>query len=324
MKQLIDKWRRGKQLTDDELQQVHRIISGKDATELNHWLSEAWNKDHSQVNVHLTFKELKDEIDRQGKAQKKALGHGRLFRIGLKVAAAFMFAISVYTYFDSNKETVKSYQVVTQKGERKTFWLPDSTRVQLNVDSKIVVAQGYSISNRNISLTGEAIFKVSKNEELPFVVDSDSLFTRAVGTKFQVSAYPVEGVQDIVLFEGAIVVSKSGVFTQNLSPGERLKYHWNNNLVLKERIASGELAALEHQGLVFNNANFSQVIRQLERYFNVTVHCNEYMFKDVAFSMHMKKETSIEDMLMIMGETIGFTYRIDQNKQIYIKEKETR
>ncbi|WP_207436039.1 FecR family protein [Sabulibacter ruber] len=73
-------------------------------------------------------------------------------------------------------------------GLRKKLVLPDGSVAYLNSNSQLTVFQDFS-QERKVKLQGEAFFEVKKNEHLPFVVETEGLRTKVLGTSFNVSSY---------------------------------------------------------------------------------------------------------------------------------------
>jgi transmembrane sensor len=97
-------------------------------------------------------------------------------------------------------------EFATGLGETRDVRLSDGSVVTLNTNSRIAVA--YSDKVRRIRLTqGEAIFKVAKNKQRPFIVSAHETDVRAVGTKFTVQVLPERPVR-ILVQEGVIEVMR--------------------------------------------------------------------------------------------------------------------
>src|SRR5690606_31599960 len=74
-----------------------------------------------------------------------------------------------------------------------TFLLPDSSTMVLEPMSKATFSQQES-NERKVELTGEAFFDVRKNPHRPFIVLSNRLITKVLGTKFKVNSSAAKGI----------------------------------------------------------------------------------------------------------------------------------
>lgn len=103
-----------------------------------------------------------------------------------------------------------AWQLYTQRcvyttdiGEQRTIALVDGSSVELNARTKIKVR--YSDQRRTIELLqGQALFRVAKDPNRPFIVDSNGTHVRAVGTQFDVYR-KVDGTL-VTVVEGRVAV----------------------------------------------------------------------------------------------------------------------
>lgn len=79
--------------------------------------------------------------------------------------------------------------VAVPAGQRAQITLADGTKVWLNSQSTLTYASNFGRQERNVLLDGEAYFEVSKNEKIPFFVNTETNKVRVVGTSFNVCAY---------------------------------------------------------------------------------------------------------------------------------------
>ena len=105
----------------------------------------------------------------------------------------------------------------------KIIALPDSSRVELSPNSKIVYANNFEI-NRKIIVEGEAYFKVKKDKIHPFQVFCNETTTTVLGTSFTVKEYNQKEVS-VELYEGSVQMSvKDQDKKWILKPGEKFIY----------------------------------------------------------------------------------------------------
>jgi transmembrane sensor len=115
-------------------------------------------------------------------------------------AAVVMLLCTLGIGFFSFQENLYS----TGVDEQRSIVLPDGSTVELNASSQLRVR--YSESERRIDLlSGQALFRVAKDEAHPFIVQTDRAHVRAVGTEFDVYRKRIGTVVTVV--EGRVAVS---------------------------------------------------------------------------------------------------------------------
>ena len=117
------------------------------------------------------------------------------------------------------------------------FYLPDSTHVWLNQDSKIAYGDDFNADERRVSLSGEAYFEVKRDEERPFIIQTGKAETRVLGTSFNVRAYEDEESIEVAVTSGKVkFTSFSGEESRSefLRRNERAVYDKETNTLEKE------------------------------------------------------------------------------------------
>jgi transmembrane sensor len=95
----------------------------------------------------------------------------------------------------------------TAVGERRVLRLEDGSSVELNSRSRLRVQ--FSTAQRNVELLeGQVLFHVAKDPRRPFIVRSEALRVRAVGTEFDINRKTTGTTVTVV--EGRVAVYRSG------------------------------------------------------------------------------------------------------------------
>lgn len=192
--------------------------------------------------------------ERRGKEDSKTIP---LFRPKslLRVAAAIAVLLTgVWFYTNSLEDTV-----TTQFAESKELVLPDMSEIILNADSEIAYNEKKWDRNRNVSLQGEAFFKVAKGKR--FTVTTNAGTVTVLGTQFnvehrgdffEVSCY--EGIvsvgfdsKEIRLTAGRSVVVINGGMTEGNVPANGRPSWINKESSFKSIPLSYVLAEFERQ-----------------------------------------------------------------------------
>ncbi|MGQ8338810.1 FecR family protein [Sunxiuqinia sp. A32] len=207
--------------------------------------------------------------------------------------------------------------VETPRGEKSKVVLPDGTEVWLNASSRIEY-QSFTNKVRNISLVGEAFFKVTRNEKAPFIVKTPKCEVKVLGTEFNVMAYEQTSRNEVTLFKGSVEIATRNKKTI-LGIGEKL--------TVSEKGESKEQANLEQTyGWVENKLNFTSIpfgelIMRLENWYDVDIIYNENEFVDVEFTGTFKNEETIWEIIDAIGTYLPITYNEIENRKIQLMIK---
>lgn len=157
-------------------------------------------------------------------------------------------------------------------GQKSVHRLPDNTQVWLNAESSLMYPEKFADTLRLVQLQGEAFFEVAPDQQRPFVVEAAETRTQALGTAFNIHAYPEDSVVTIALWEGKVQVQKvEQVQNTILSPGNEL-------LIAKDKEAF-ELQLFNYERtlgwkegiLIFDGADFTEFRQAIERWYGVKV-----------------------------------------------------
>lgn len=208
-------------------------------------------------------------------------------------------------------------------GKMFNLILSDGTAVTLNSGSSITypVSFGQGVS-REVFLNGEAYFDVTPDTNNPFIVNANNLNVRVLGTKFIVTSYIEEKNIKTVLMEGSVGLYKGGEkFNEKtspiLKPGDLATWNKNDVAMKIEEVDPALYSAWMNGKLVFQHMEFADILRRLERHYNVEIINNNSDLDKEVFTARFDTE-SLEQALDAFAKNYPFEYdRI--NDQILIK-----
>jgi ferric-dicitrate binding protein FerR (iron transport regulator) len=100
-------------------------------------------------------------------------------------------------------------EYATGTGQRAAIVLADGSRVTLAPQSRLRVGADFGARTRTVSLVGEAIFDVTTATRTPFIVSTDGVDTRVLGTTFDVRRYPDDPAVRVAVVHGKVAVRSS-------------------------------------------------------------------------------------------------------------------
>ncbi len=254
-----------------------------------------WEKYEGETNMlnDDKFSELFDKIQRKidsktGKdIQKKQSVTIRTVTSWLtKAAAIFLIPVLAFLFYTLSENkietniyaniTVDTIEVISPIGSRTVVQLSDGSVVHLNYGSKIKYPQFFTGDTREIVLIGEGYFDVAHNPEKPFVVKTKKINIKALGTAFNVLAYPDDVVVETTLVNGKVVLEKNepdgNIKTiGSMKPNQHVSYNCNTGAVLSTQGDVNKYIAWKDGKLVFEDAYITEVADRLSRMFNVDI-----------------------------------------------------
>lgn len=264
---------------------------------------------------------------------------------------AIVFSIGMWTAWTLNSKPEEQLlqSIEVSLGSKSRITLPDGSKVWLNSGSKLTYQDGFGRKNRTLSLDGEGCFDVIKNKELPFEVHSGNVKIRVLGTKFNMKSYSEDENTKVTLIEGSLNVSTdSGTNTgKTIIPNQQVVINKQSNKLIvksvnafnyalwtetkKEEIVAKTVTRDKklpnmvvpnvtlRNILFFDEEPLNQIIRDLERAFNVSIELKEENLGTEKFYADFRNNETIYDILRIITMNNDLRYEIKDNKIIISK-----
>ncbi len=223
------------------------------------------------------------------------------------------------TYTDEvNKETLVYNTLMVPYGKRFEVQLSDGTHVHLNAGTSLKYPVKFiEGQNRQVFLKGEAFFDVAKDEEHPFIVNSDVLNVQVLGTQFNVSSYPEDQETDVVLVEGSVDLYTNEDVDNSLllKPGFKGSYNKKEKSMASAPVITRIYTSWIQGELVFRNMTFNNILKKMERHYNIDIVNNNTVLGNEKFNASFRNEP-IEKILEYFKITYNIDYTTNNNKVI--------
>ncbi len=150
-------------------------------------LKQLWEKGNIKVKDFDTAKAW-NRVQKQVKRKNQTKVISLWTRLNkTAVAAAAILLIGISALFVYNNMQVKMItKQLSANAEPIQIILPDSSVVWLNRNSAVTFPEKFKNNIRNIKLKGEAFFKVTRNPEKPFVINTQNAEITVLGTSFNI------------------------------------------------------------------------------------------------------------------------------------------
>lgn len=260
------------------------FMASKSSNRMNFNVEQAWNK----VDSKLT------------KAKILKINQ---FRHYFAYAACIAIVLGISLFFmkkGGNEETL----FTNTTSSLLSVVLPDSSRVTLYPQAKVIYLEDTKVKQRKTRLEGKAFFKVKPNKEHPFIVNNNETSIRVLGTSFMVDGV-ARSETSIFVREGVVQVSTDTdkvilkADEQAVSNGEK---------IVKSHIENSELLFDNHIiQKAYKNRPLSQVISDIEQEFDIQISINDSI-KDIRISTKLKF-VNIDEILSEISYICNIQYK---------------
>jgi len=240
-----------------------------------------------------------------------------------RMAAAFAL-ITVSSYFlwqvyRPSATGAKILQASTSTNEVRKVMLADGTIIWLKGNSAVTYPKEFSGSERNITLTGEALFEVAKDPEHPFIISSGDFKTTVLGTSFNLKT-TAQNIEVLVLTGKVALTSASHAERIIVMPNQKASLsNIDQQLAKTEAKVAEQKQAIDktEYDMSFRDTRMDDVIQRIEEKFNVSATLQDPTLGNCMITIDLTDQ-SLDRTLEMVSAILGFTYEIDQ-KTILIR-----
>lgn len=257
------------------------------------------------------------QLERMLKAHSRRLVLARTFATAAAVALLCLSVWTAYLYMQP-----VAMQTVSTLAETRTVNLPDGTSVTLNHYSTLTYPERFKTDNREVELNGEAYFEVSKDKKHPFIVQTEAVDVRVLGTQFNVDAYRDSPDVRTTLLTGSVAVSnKSNSEHMILKPNEIAIYNKVEKKLTRKLLedATDEIS-WRHGEFIFDDVPLRDIARELSNSFGTTIQITDSTLQNYRISARFRNGEDLETILSVLQDAGYFNYS-HNDKQITITAK---
>jgi len=302
-----------------ELVELKRWLSDSSAhSEVESWLLENWINS-PEVDSDTLIETIFDKIEAYGEKnrEKHVISIRRILRAYQKIAAFLLvplIAVGLLYWINAHQNVVPMTETFAPRGQKSQIILADGTKVWLNSDTKIKYPGRFNRKQRDVYLVGEAFFDVAKNSHQPFIVHTSGVNVKVLGTKFNVKAYPEEDRIETSLFEGKIKLDINEALSDYqiekvVTPNQSFVYYRGNHQLVSGIFPEEEINGWKNNQLIFKDDTFSNLVRKVERWYDVKIIYDERLFDDCRLTVELYEGERLERLMEIISLTLSVDYK---------------
>ena len=200
--------------------------------------------------------------------------------------------------------------------------LPDSSVVWLNPNASLSYPDVFEEASRNVVMSGDCFFEVTKNPKRPFIIESNQLVTKVWGTSFRVYDKHDGTIARVTVVTGKVSVSEknsakaSAVLSKNeviLLPEQEVVYNKNSHSLEENKHADMKpVQKWAHTGMNFDNVSFAEIIKQLTNQFGVQIRIADNKLADEKMTADLSG-LNLPEVLDVLKTSMQINYTMNEN-----------
>ena len=298
------------------------------------------NDSEIDYEIHQLLDKVRADKNKNASAEKK---HVNIFRQNYFfkktavywAAAVIILSLGIGWLYGHNHKS--SYALLTEgkllreisneTKANKIVMLSDGSKLILKPDSKISFPEKFLFEKREVYLSGEAFFQVSKDAKRPFLVYANELITKVLGTSFTISARNKIHKTTVEVTEGKVSVFRQTDFSetknQKVLQSKGVVLTSNQKLVFEEESANmfktlrdkPEVVITSEKVKTFDFVNIpaSTVLNDLKEAYQVDIIFDKDLLNDCPVTASLLRQ-SLFEKLDIICEVIEAHYEMLDGK----------
>ncbi len=324
---------RGFKMDDEKLLDFFKgKFSEKDEEYVNSIFADETKKQELKSFLSKQFDELlpEDEIEEKNldhilyrinyeinskRESHKAVLFDKVLKWGLRIASLIVLPVLIYSGINTIRESALKketwVEIKAPAWTRAQFTLPDGTVGWLNSNSSVKYSGNFNL-DRQVTLNGEAFFDVFKDKSRPFIVNTNEVFVKVLGTRFNIASYENEKDVEVVLEDGSLVFNIKKIHKLcNMVPNDLITYDKTKQDFSKETVQTQKYLSWTEGRLEFRNDPLDIISRRLERWYNIDIELNVNLKDDPRLRATFVDE-GFEEVLDLLRRSLPVDYNVEK------------
>lgn len=193
-------------------------------------------------------------------------------------------------------------------GSSYQLTLSDGSVVHLNSCSKLRYPVAFVGNERRVFLEGEGYFEVKSDKNHPFRVVAGEVEVEAVGTCFNINAYPEKKGVETTLVRGKVNV-EDGNQKVGLLPGQQACCS-EQKISVKE-VDYRDFVGWKNGKFIFRKMSLENIMIQMERWYGLSVFFRNREAQQYTFTGMIDRNSSPEETFRIIEKTVDVHFRLN-------------
>nr|WP_121272729.1 FecR family protein [Pedobacter schmidteae] len=209
-----------------------------------------------------------------------------------------------------------TFQIVsTTSAQLKKVILPDGSIVHLNANSRIKIPHRFAATSRQFYLEeGEAFFEVTKDKTRPFVIHSQQLDVKVLGTSFNVRSYKQLNNLKVAVTTGKVSVSEQGKVYGILTPGQQITYYKNSKTIQLSQVSPADNNAWIGGKIYLEKAGFEELALAMHNIYGVTLKQQMKHHPAYQYNLTIRSDRSLAETMKLICAIHGHNYKKNANE----------
>jgi ferric-dicitrate binding protein FerR (iron transport regulator) len=193
--------------------------------------------------------------------------------------------------------------------------LPDKTLATLNKGSELTYELDEKKKIRKAVLKGEAFFEISEDKENQFLVYTNEVMIKDVGTAFNVRSFDDNDTISVSVKDGEVIFYTNSNKGISLMAGETGYYLKSTKVFAKANAVDENASSYADREFRFRNTPMRKVVTQINAVYETKIRLSDKQLEHCRITVNFK-EDDIETIASVIAETMGWTVERSNNQLV--------
>jgi len=291
---------------------LNGTITPEEEVLLNHFEEQAMLETKNDLfQTDLEKKTVKNEIFL---SIKKEIKPKNIFKISM--AASILLLISLgLMWFLKQHNNPEIMMVANNSNQVKEVLLEDGSLVVLNKKSSLKYINNLN-GTRHLDLEGEAFFKVKRMIDKPFIVETQGINTKVLGTSFNIANQ--DSIINVTVATGLVEVSDAN-HAVLLKPNEQTNYSFATKTFTNKKIHHEISISWFKETIYLDKISMKELSDFLKQRYGVKIKYSNSQLEDIQMSITIMKKDTLESILKKINYITELQLTLKENNMIEIK-----
>lgn len=246
--------------------------------------------------------------------------------VGIAAALLIMFAVIRHDRAPANTSVAvnEANSISNRTSTISETTLSDGSHVWMMPGASLQYHKLFSANRREVNLSGEAFFEVTKNPTRPFIIYSHNLITKVWGTSFRVRDSEGLSFADVTVMTGKVSVklvhpdnfpkssdTRSNANEVMIYPSQQVTYlKQDKSFTEKPKADMAAMLIWKKPEITFNNRPMREVIPVLNKTFNINISTSEDNINSLLLTADLNG-LNFPEIMQMLHKALGINYNIN-------------
>jgi len=209
------------------------------------------------------------------------------------------------------KEMPEFNQLKVPYGKRAFLKLSDGSSLWVNTGTTVIYPSNFAKDKREIYVEGEVYAEVFHDANHPFIIKTEKLDVRVLGTVLNVTAYREDELVNVVLVNGSVDIKPQKGKSTIMKPNQL--YSYSSQCTTLSNVEVENYTSWHNGNLIFKSEPIENILLRLSRYYNVTMELPSYP-SGISCSGKLELKDDLDHLLNSLSEITSMSYAIKDNE----------